>query len=679
LNLKLWFLVSAFCLLVIPLFDQTLVVTQPTLEYLETPIRTNTFEAVPIYSQIPQSTFDLLENNFPIQPVPMPAVIDQISLANYSFYLTHLSNVIGSRLYGSDGNDEAAEFIAQQFENAGLEVSFHEFGSSGDNVVGKLPGGSILNNQCIVVGAHYDTIPASSKGADDNGSGVAAVLEIARVLAQYQFNYTIYFVAFDEEEIGLYGSQAFADYLHDNDIEIAFVYNFDMIIWDNPAAPTNRSYEIIHNGGESEVIAQHAVNIGTAYNFPVGALYAPGMWMSDHASFWDYNDPAVWFFEYGGLGNPYIHSSADALSQPEYSMELGVQVTKNAAAALADMAVIVSTIPGFPQTSFVPPTPAGFVQPTDQVPLVLRIDDSDLDVTKVELSINEESWIDVTSGLNSTHCTFYWNATGEYGITTIRARVYDAAGWITSVTHTFRVDKGLRCEITSPSPHEQIPQGTQYTIWITASDLDTTQLSYVQVNINNTEWQGATTHIPNQRYFYNWSVNGNGPTIIQVRARDPNKFTNTSIIHVEVIRYLPLIQEVTFWPQQPVDTNTVLVSARVSKHSLGADIYNVQILYNIDNTYWKNRRLLNTEANIFQVTIGPFPAGSQVRFYIEVQDYNDNIVQDTFGGAYYTFVVYANPGFLLLISYVAIIACVIIVSAFFVHRKRKPTLTKAHP
>ncbi len=678
MNRKFTFLILAFCIMGVALFNPSPTfnaVTDQTSETQIAPISQETSSSQ--YLPHPLSSSYIFEENYqPQEPVPIPAIIDQISLSSFQNYLNHLSNTIGSRVYDTEGNEQAAEYIAQQFEEAGLEVSFQEFGSSATNVVGKLPGASIHNNECIVVGAHYDTFPASSKGADDNGSGVAAVLEIARVLSRYQFNYTFYFVAFDAEEIGLFGSSAFADYLHDSNIPIASVYNFDMIIWDNPSAPVDTKYEIIHNGGASEVLATHAETIGLAYNLPVSTRYAPGLTMSDHSPFWNYNDPAVWFFEYGGLGNPYIHSSADALNQPDYSFELGTQVTKNAAAALADFATIVSTIPGFPNVAFVPPTPTQFVPPTDNVPLVLEISDSHNDVNKVELSINNAPWIDITTGMNSTHSTYYWNATGVYGLTSIRARVFDSAGWMTHAHRNFRVDKGLNCAITSPSSGDQIPQGTPYTIWINTSDLDGYPIVAVQVNINNTKWRLASTHIFNKRYFYNWTVTGNGSTSIQVRAIDANGYTNTSVVYVEVVQYLPQILEVSFWPRQPFETTTIQVSARITQNPLGADIYNVQVIFSIDNSYWKHRRLFLIESDIFSADIGPFPAGSQILFYIEVQDYNDNIVQDTRNGEYYTFMIGIDPTNGIVagsIAIITIISSVVVASVCIIRKRRKIT------
>jgi hypothetical protein len=627
------------------------------------------FHSVDMASMYSSNSIDV-EEIPPQETIPLPSIINQVSYSSYEYYLSYLCNTIGGRVFPSEGNTEAAEFIAEQFEAAGLETWYHEFGSGGMNVVGTLPGGNAFHNECIVVGAHFDTIPGSSDGADDNGSGTAAVMEIARVLSQYQFNYTFHFVAFNAEETGLHGSQAFAQYLHNEGIPVAFVYNFDMLLWDHPEAPANAKYHIIHNGGVSETIAIHAANIAVSHGLPGIAVLAPGMWMSDHASFWGYGDPGVWFFEAGGLTNPWIHSAQDYLGRPEYSIELGVKATKNAAEALYDWAVPVSTHPGFPQAEFVPPTPDRFTPPKAEVPLVIEIIDSHHDVNKVELSINEQPWFDITTGLNSTHCTYYWNATNYYGDTSIRARIYDAAGWLTSASRTLVIDKGLRLDITSPTPGEEIPQGAQYTIWINASDLDSPQLAYVMVKINNTDWGIASTQTYNQRYYYNWTVTGNGPVTIRVRARDLGGFTNTSTINVNVVRYLPEILQVSLLPQHPMDTTPIEIIAEVAKHPLGADIFNVQVLYSLDETSWRNRRLLESEVETFRATIGPFPAGSVVRFYIKVQDFYGNVIQTASDQEYDSFLVMTNPTIYVVGVGVAIIACGFFIGGYLVWRRR---------
>ena len=83
----------------------------------------------------------------------------------------------------------------------------------GSNIIGILPGKywSTKKDRPIIIGAHWDTVE-NSTGFNDNGSGVAILLEVARILGGakcFQPDYTLFFVAIDSEEAGSYGSQEF--------------------------------------------------------------------------------------------------------------------------------------------------------------------------------------------------------------------------------------------------------------------------------------------------------------------------------------------------------------------------------------------------------------------------------------------------------------------------------------
>ncbi|MDA1280193.1 MAG: M20/M25/M40 family metallo-hydrolase [Chloroflexi bacterium] len=121
-----------------------------------------------------------------------------------------------------DNHARAAEWIAREFELAGLTVTRQSFEFPGEqtprkgiNIVGTwIPlitdrAGS-ANSPPILIGAHYDTVPGSP-GADDNASGVSAMLECARALTNRSIDRPVTFVAFDAEELqppleGLHGS-----------------------------------------------------------------------------------------------------------------------------------------------------------------------------------------------------------------------------------------------------------------------------------------------------------------------------------------------------------------------------------------------------------------------------------------------------------------------------------------
>jgi len=166
---------------------------------------------------------------------------------------------------GTKGIEEAARYIADGFARAGLKPAgadrafFQPFTISADapavlhtklggtatkNVVGLLPGRSrALSGEVIVVGAHYDHLgyggfgaldPDSTgrvhNGADDNASGVAALLEVARVLRGRHPARTIVFIAFSGEELGDLGSDYFVKHPLVEPVDSIYaMLNMDMV------------------------------------------------------------------------------------------------------------------------------------------------------------------------------------------------------------------------------------------------------------------------------------------------------------------------------------------------------------------------------------------------------------------------------------------------------------------
>lgn len=115
------------------------------------------------------------------------------------------------------------------------------------NVVGVLPGMDTANREIIILEGHMDSRCAglcdtacAAYGADDDGSGCALVMELARVLSKYSFNQTIVFMLVTGEEQGLYGSDAFSDFCLAEGIKVKAVLNNDIvggIICGNTASP----------------------------------------------------------------------------------------------------------------------------------------------------------------------------------------------------------------------------------------------------------------------------------------------------------------------------------------------------------------------------------------------------------------------------------------------------------
>ncbi len=146
----------------------------------------------------------------------------------------YLSEVIGSRVAGSDKEVEARDYIEGQFKRLGFETEVKEFSYTrkdvsydSANVIAVKPGKS---KEVVIVGAHYDSVGVG-KGADDNASAVGVMLEVAEVLRRVPTPYTIIFIAFGAEEVGLRGSREYVNKMSDDEIEntVAMI-NLDSLI-----------------------------------------------------------------------------------------------------------------------------------------------------------------------------------------------------------------------------------------------------------------------------------------------------------------------------------------------------------------------------------------------------------------------------------------------------------------
>lgn len=144
---------------------------------------------------------------------------------------------IGTRHYTTPGNVMAAEYLYSRFAELGAAPRYEDF-ITGDgllalNVVAELPGDD--PSQVFLVLGHFDSIndlgqgQGEAPGADDNASGIAAMLEIARLLADHRLAHPVRFFATNVEEVGLQGVQAFAERARQDGTAIVGAYNIDAV------------------------------------------------------------------------------------------------------------------------------------------------------------------------------------------------------------------------------------------------------------------------------------------------------------------------------------------------------------------------------------------------------------------------------------------------------------------
>lgn len=223
-----------------------------------------------------------------------------------------VTDTIKSRNKNRPGNELCFKYIRDKFISYGYQLDSMTFGATGKSIWA-IKTGMLYPNEPVIICGHYDGMPdvAVAPAADDDGSGTAAVLEAARVLASYDFEYTIMFALWDEEEYGLVGSTAYANAANTANDTIHAVFNMDAIAHDSD----NDSVARVHARppGNSVEIADTVVAINTNYNIGLDLLLVnPGATYSDHASFWNNNYGAVLIIQdWEGDPNPNYHTIND--------------------------------------------------------------------------------------------------------------------------------------------------------------------------------------------------------------------------------------------------------------------------------------------------------------------------------------------------------------------------------
>jgi len=188
-------------------------------------------------------------------------------------------------------NELAASYITQRLSYLDVDTYIQEYSETGKNIIA-VQEGVLYPEKKYILCAHYDAV--ADYCADDNASGVSTVLEAARILSQYAFEYTIIYAFWDEEEIGLIGSNYYAQQAATNNEEIMTVVNLDMLGWDENDDGT---YDI-HIKDSDDTLNINISNISTNYNLNLEPnIINPGTWASDHGSFWQYNFNAIIFGE----------------------------------------------------------------------------------------------------------------------------------------------------------------------------------------------------------------------------------------------------------------------------------------------------------------------------------------------------------------------------------------------
>lgn len=286
-------------------------------------------------------------------------IIGKINETLVRNFIEYFVNEIGNRYTGTEGCENAATYIHQQFQTMGLQSAYQNWSAKGNsllsdyfhgrNVIGTLPGTN--PDEPIIFNAHYDTVK-KTVGAVDDGSGTVGVLAAAFVLSQYTFKRTLEFITFSGEEQGTLGSHAYARDLYDHQKPVMVEFNADMI--GKATSTTTGKTMRLSLTEDAGWIAGIMENLTTDYNLNFTIIRwqqidreAKSGW-SDYHQFTQlgYESVVVWPAEW----DPNMHTVRDDLSNVNISYL--VNMTRHIAATIAILADIEIE---YPQVSIAHP------------------------------------------------------------------------------------------------------------------------------------------------------------------------------------------------------------------------------------------------------------------------------------------------------------------------------------
>jgi Zn-dependent M28 family amino/carboxypeptidase len=254
-----------------------------------------------------------------------------------------LAHEIGERsVFKYDKLEEAKNYIAGQLSSYGYGVGFQDYvveNRKASNIIAAKKG-TDLAEEVVLIGAHYDS--CFNPGADDNASGIAGLLELARLFSNIQTGRTVKFVAFTNEEPPFYktedmGSRVYAKEAKARKEDIKAVIILEMIGYyiDKPNSqsyppflgifyPNRGNFVAVVGNFPSRALVKKVVSsFKQKTQFPIEQAvlpsFIPGVDFSDHWSFWKEGYPAVMITDTAFYRYAHYHQSSDTYEKLNYA------------------------------------------------------------------------------------------------------------------------------------------------------------------------------------------------------------------------------------------------------------------------------------------------------------------------------------------------------------------------
>jgi hypothetical protein len=281
-------------------------------------------------------TVFVLFSNFPVSSAPknLPRLSDTIRIRQ------NLEQIINTPDYRNFRNVEVlngvSEFLKTKFLESTNLVSFQEYPARGNTYRNVIASFGPESAPRIIVGAHYD-VCLDQDGADDNASGVAGLLELARLLSKSSLQYRIDLVAYSLEEPPDFDTHNMGSYVHakslsDSNVAVLGMISLEMISYfsdgkDSQRYPVGFLKWIYGDRGNFITLTQKFGSGKFARNFkslyfknnsiPAKSFKAPsffgGIDLSDHANYWKFGYSALMITNTAFYRNEYYHNKGDKL------------------------------------------------------------------------------------------------------------------------------------------------------------------------------------------------------------------------------------------------------------------------------------------------------------------------------------------------------------------------------
>jgi Zn-dependent M28 family amino/carboxypeptidase len=256
------------------------------------------------------------------------SLVDKVSRASIEANLTTLTSFV-TRHSTSSVYGEAVVFAEQQLKDLGYQTRLQSVtvgSGKSRNIIADKPGEGDGTKGVVIATAHLDSInledgpQAPAPGADDNGSGSAGVLEIARIFQEHRSGHDLRLILFGGEEQGLFGSRRYVVSLPAAEKRrIRAVLNMDMI----GSLNSERRTVLLEGAPLSQSVMDELAAAAVTYT-TLHVERSLNPFASDHVPFIEAGVPAVLTIEGADNANHRIHSSRDTLDHIDYDLALDI-------------------------------------------------------------------------------------------------------------------------------------------------------------------------------------------------------------------------------------------------------------------------------------------------------------------------------------------------------------------